>query len=256
MCEIGTTRGRGCASSTWAVLRQKGLGAAWAGSYLDQLLTRDLAAIAIGEERDDVRVRRYLQALAGNLAGVVSDATLIDAADVNRRTAAAYERVLEELFVIDRAASWWSNRLKRLTKMPKRYLVDGSLAAVLLGMGASDVLDDGDVLGRMLDNFVAAQVRAQLVTPEDGRLFHLRQQQRRHEVDLIVERGQRLIAMEVKATASPTEEDARHLAWLGEELGDRLVASVLFHTGPAAFRMSEGVHALPIAALWEACTAG
>lgn len=47
-------------------------------------------------------------------------------------------------------------------------------------------------------------------------------EQGRHEVDLLGElAGGRLVGIEVKAGASPTERDARHLAWLRDELGER-----------------------------------
>jgi uncharacterized protein len=73
----------------------------------------------------------------------------------------------------------------------------------------------------------------------------------RHEVDLIIEfGGQRLIALEVKATAAPTRDDARHLAWLRDALDDRFVCGAVLHTGPARFALGDRIIALPIAALW------
>jgi uncharacterized protein len=59
-----------------------------------------------------------------------------------------------------------------------------------------------------------------------------------------------LIAIEVKATASPDTGDARHLRWFRRELGDRVIAAVLLHTGPFTFEMDGGVVAAPISSLW------
>jgi hypothetical protein len=36
-----------------------------------------------------------------------------------------------------------------------------------------------------------------------------------------------------------------------EQLGDRFVAGVVFHTGPQAFTLAKRVTAIPIAAIWE-----
>ncbi|HEX9766872.1 MAG TPA: DUF4143 domain-containing protein [Nitriliruptorales bacterium] len=223
--------------------------AAWTTSYVDHLVTRDVASV--GETRDPVRLTRYLNVLASNTAGIVDDKTLYDTAGIDRKTAAAYERLLSELFVLETAPAWWSNRLKRLTKSGKRYLIDGGLAAGVLGLGVDAVMADGDVLGRFLDTFVAAQVRAELLTPDRGRLHHLRQEQGRREVDLIVERAGRLVGIEVKASAAPDAADARHLAWLRDEVGERFRAGVVLHTGPGTFELGDRLWALPIAALWS-----
>ena len=61
-----------------------------------------------------------------------------------------------------------------------------------------------------------------------------------------------LIAIEVKAAAVPTAQDARHLRWLKGELGDQVAAAVVFHTGARAYPLRDGVLAVPIAALWTA----
>jgi len=57
----------------------------WLESYVEQLLTHDAPAVDRG--RDTVLLRRYLEALALNTAGVVTDKTLIDAARDLRRVA-------------------------------------------------------------------------------------------------------------------------------------------------------------------------
>jgi hypothetical protein len=49
-----------------------------------------------------------------------------------------------------------------------------------------------------------------------------------------------------------TTGDARYLAWLRDELGDRFVAGAVFHTGPHAFPLGDRITALPISAIWAA----
>jgi hypothetical protein len=114
------------------------------------------------------------------------------------------------------------------------------------------VLGDGDMLGRILDTFVVAQLRPEtLVAESEPRLYHLRTEAGRHEVDVIAELGgERVIGIEIKAAASPTAADARHLRWLKAELGDRLVAGVVLHTGPRLYELPEGIIAAPISTLW------
>ncbi len=223
----------------------------WLASYVDQLVNRDALDIEAG--RDPQRLRRYLEAIVLHTAGIVDDVTLFNAAKVNKTTSRAYNQLLQNLLILDEIPAWTSNRLKRLSLSPKRFMVDSGLLVGVLGITKSDVLSDVDLLGRVLETFVVSQLRAEvaLMVPSP-RLYHLRTAEGRHEVDLIIEIGHRkLIAIEIKATSSPDPGDAKHLRWLKRELGDSVIASVLLHCGSSSFVMDEGILAVPIAALWS-----
>ncbi|MGZ8636591.1 MAG: ATP-binding protein [Actinomycetota bacterium] len=225
-------------------------GERWLGSYVDQLLTRDAPEVA--QIRDPARLRRYFEAYALNSAGVADDKTIYDPVGINRLTALGYEQLLTNLLTVEALPSWTSNRLKRLTSSPKRYVVDPGLMAGVLRVDATAVMRDGDLLGRFLDTFVVAQIRGQsAATDAQPRLFHLRQEQGRHELDLVAElTGRRIVAMEVKATSAPRRDDARHLEWFRDQIGEAFVAGVVLHTGPRVFELGDRIIAAPISTLW------
>lgn len=160
--------------------------------------------------------------------------------------------MLANLYVIDAVPAWLTNRLSRLVKGSKRYISDPSLIGASLRLDERAVLRDGDLLGRLLDTFVAAQLRAEAAASTSRpRLFHLREKNGRHEIDLLAElAGDRVVAFEVKATAAPARADGAHLAWLRDRLGERFVAGVVLHTGPRTIPLGERIAAAPIAALW------
>jgi hypothetical protein len=109
------------------------------------------------------------------------------------------------------------------------------------------------MLGRLLDTFVAAQLRGELAASgNDPRLYHLREEQGRREVDLLIETaGGQLIGIEVKAAATVTPSDARHLAWLRDAAGDAFAAGIVLHTGPHIFPLGDRIVAAPVSALWS-----
>lgn len=223
---------------------------AWLEGYLDQLLTRD--AETLHAHRDPRLLRRYFESLALGSAGMADSKTLYNAAGIDRKTAIAYERLLTNLLVLDTIPAWMSNRLSRLIKAGKRYLVDPSLIAAALRLDERAVLRDGDLLGRILDTFVVAQIRSEVeVSTSRPRLHHLRARDGGHEVDLIVELpANDVLAIEIKATAAPTAADARHLVWTRDRLGERFLAGAVLHTGPRPFQLAERIFALPICTLW------
>ncbi len=227
---------------------------AWLDGYLDQLLTRDVEAL--DGARDPRLLRLYFEALALNTAGIVSEKTLYDSAKIDRRTAVAYERLLTNLLVLDTLPAWSSNRLSRLVKAGKRYLVDPSLATAALRLDEATVLRDGDLLGRIIDTFVVSQIRPEVeLGPSRSRLHHLRARDGGHEVDLLIDMPMsNVLAIEIKATAAPKVSDARHLLWLRDQLGDRFIAGAVLHTGPRPFMLSERIFALPICAIWDSAS--
>jgi predicted AAA+ superfamily ATPase len=223
----------------------------WLSSYLGDLVSRDVSSI--GAPRDPERLRRYVEVLALNLAGQPSDQALLRDADLNARTAAAYERALTTLGVIDLVPAWVTNRLKRITKGTKRYFTDTGLAAAAAGVTPSDVLGSSDLLGRWFDAFATMQVRAEAAAAfPSPRLHHLRVESGRHEVDLVLDLGNgKVFGFEFKAGAAPTLDDAKHLVWLRDEYGKRFVGGVVVHTGQVVIELADRIGAVPISASWK-----
>ncbi len=213
----------------------------------------------LGEERpgppsgvDGHRLGLFLNAYALNSAGIVTDTTLCQTAGINRRTADSYVRLLTNLGVIAQMPAWSSNRLKRLTRGPKRFISDAGLWGAIVDADEALVMNDGNLLGRLIETFVTSQLRAETsASARPPRLYHLRNGAGRHEVDLIIDLGHRgLVALEIKAKGAVDPADARHLVWLRDQLGDQVIAAAVLHTGPARYRLADGVDAIPICSLW------
>lgn len=232
---------------TRTVARQR-----WLDGYVSQIITRDPTG-TIGS-RNPGLLLRYLEAYALHSAGVVEAKSIYEAAGIDKRTAASYEQVLENVFVVESLPAWKTNRLKRLVQSPKRYLLDAGLMAAIVRMDQAAILRDDKMLGRVIDTFVASQLRGEVeVSATRPRLYHVRDTDGRHEVDIVAElAGERVLAFEVKASSSVTAYDARHLAWMRGELGDRFIFGAVLHTGPRSFQLGDRIKALPISTIWAA----
>ena len=222
----------------------------WQTSYLDDLITRD--ATSVSPAKDPARLRRYVNVLALHNAGIPSDASLHRAAGIDAKTASGYDRLLQDLFFLDLLPAWGSNRLHRLAKAPKRYLVDTGLAAAATRATVETILSDSDLVGRFFDSFVAAQLRPEIALSQPRiSLHHLRADGGRHEVDLVAEIGpKRIVALECKASAAPTAADAKHLFWLRDELGGGLAVAAVLHSGPNLYELGDRIFAIPLGAIW------
>ena len=224
----------------------------WLASYIDDLVTRDAATF--GHGKDPGKLRNYLEALALNNAGIPTEASLYEAAGINAKTAAGYDRLLANLYVLDLVPAWplTGNRLKALVKAPKRYLVDSGMAAAAAGLSTDDILTDPGLLGRFFDAHAAAQLRAEVALMDTPpRIHHLRTHAGRQEIDLVFNMGRgRAVALEFKAASAVNAADARHLLALRDDLGERFLAGAVIYSGAQLYEIADRVFAIPLCAVW------
>ena len=208
---------------------------------------------------------------AGNWCAAPSTTTsytaLLDAATPGeaekpaRSTIEGYRSALQALWLLDPVPGWAPtlNPLKRVSQAPKHHLADPALAASLLGVGVDALLRgrdagppalrDGDLAGRLFESLVVLSLRTYAQAAE-ARVAHFRTRNGDHEVDMIVGRADgRVLAIEVKIAPSVSDDDVRHLRWLGERYGDDLLDAVVITAGRDAYRRRDGVAVIPAALL-------
>lgn len=222
---------------------------AWLDNYSREIVTADLTA---RNGRDRGKLFEYLAAYSMYSAKVSHDKSVYDRAGVNKKTASQYESLLSDAYVVSKLQAWSTNRLARLVRSPKRYLVDTGLWASLLDATPTSVFSDGDLMGSLLDTWTASILRAEAqASAHRHRLYHLRTAQGRHEVDLIADiAGRGIVGVEVKATGTPSPRDARHLMWLRDELGESFIAGVVLNSGAHMHELSDRITAAPFSTLW------
>ncbi|WP_235931557.1 MULTISPECIES: ATP-binding protein [Actinomyces] len=228
--------------------------------YVMRIIDHDIPELGT-TVRHPAAMRSWMRAYAAASSTTATYSTILDAATPSqtdkpsRSTTNAYRELLSALWVLDPVPAWLPafTPLTRLTKGDKHQLCDPGLAAYLVG-ASEDVLLSGragtaEVFGRLFESLATLSLRAAAPSCE-AQVFHLRTRGGEHEVDLIVERydGQ-VIACEVKLAHTVDDRDVRHLNWLKEELGDRLVDRVVITPGPGAYRRPDGVAVIPLGML-------
>lgn len=87
-------------------------------------------------------------------------------------------------------------------------------------------------------------------TSTEATVGHFRAYGGEPEVNLVAKgRSGRVVAIEVKFAATPSERDGRHLNWLEREIGDELLDKVIVTTGANAYRREDGIAIVPAALL-------
>ena len=153
--------------------------------------------------------------------------------------------------LMERLPPWHSNRMSRLIKTPKLHVGDTGVACAVLRLDADDLVADRATFGRLLETFVFQELRRQASWHQDPvEFFHFRDKDG-VEVDIVAERGSSVAGIEVKASSTVTNEDFAGLRKLRQATGKRFAAGVVLYDGESGASFGDGLHAVPIRALWE-----
>ena len=231
--------------------------------YIDQILNHDVHQFG-HTFRDEGSLRRWITAYAAAVSTATSFEKIRDAASAGqddrpaRTTTIPYRSALEGLRLIEEVPAWLPtlNRLRRVASAPVHQLTDPALAARLLGVGTDALIagterweGDGTLLGALFESLMTLSVRVYAQACE-ARVHHLRTQGGEREVDLIVERADgAIVALEVKLKSVIKDRDVRHLQWLRDQIGSRMLDAAVLSTGQQAYRRADGVGVIPAALL-------
>ncbi|MDE0318734.1 MAG: DUF4143 domain-containing protein [Acidimicrobiaceae bacterium] len=219
-------------------------------AYLDLAVARDLAEIAPAQ-RDVTKLRNYVRAYSATVGTTAEHAAIHNAAGVSKATGETYHDLLTRLGLIEELPGWSHNRLKRLTRRPKRHLVDPALAAADHYDTASTLAQRPGRTGQLFESAVVCHTRATADALGLGwRFSHLRTAGGGLEIDLIADlpNGD-VLAFEAKLSRTVTAADARHLRTLKEQLGTSFRAGLIVHPGETAYRLDDRIAAVPVAVL-------
>ena len=209
--------------------------AIWFDGYVRTYLERDLQALSTVAALPDFR--RLMRAACLRLGNIVNQTQLGRDVGLPQPTVHRYLNLLETSYLLVRIPAYSVNRTKRLIKSPKLYWGDTGVA-MHLAQGA-------EPSGAHLENLVLND----LLAWRDARLDRAEILYWRtsigEEVDFVIEAGDQLVPIEVKATTRPRLRDARHLRTFHREYGDQARSGLVLHTGATTEWLTANVLAAP-----------
>ena len=209
--------------------------ATWFDGYVRTYLERDLRNLSAISSLPDFR--RLMRAACLRVGQIVNQTELGRDAALPQPTVGRYLNLLETSYLLVRLPAYAVNRTKRLIKSPKLYWGDTGVALHLA--------QEAEPSGACLENLVLHDILAW----RDSRLDRAEVLYWRttvgEEVDFVIEAGDRLLPIEVKATGHPRLRDAAHLRAFRAEYGNAAKAGLLLHTGAAVEWLAPDVLAAP-----------
>jgi hypothetical protein len=216
----------------------------WYASYLSTYLERDVRNILnVGSLRD---FDRFLRAVAVRTAQVLSYSDLARDVGIAPNTARQWISVLQASGQVYLLEPYHRNLGKRLVKSSKIYMCDTGLALFLMGFEGWDAASRHPIAGALWETHVIMQVVKH--HHSSGKSVPLWFWRTVHgaEVDLLIERGGRFVAVEVKFSEYPDRTSLKGIQSLKKFYGqDHVQAGLIAARTPHPFPLEDDVTVVP-----------
>lgn len=201
----------------------------WYSNYVQTYLERDVRQLI--QVRDLTQFQRFLRLCAGRTGQLLNQSALADETGVSHNTIREWLSVLEASYIIHRLPPQHRNFNKRLVKTPKLYFIDTGLAAWLLGIETASQLASHPLRGELFETWVVGEYLKHRFNGGHPSNLTFWRDRHGHEVDLLVETGDRLQPIEIKAGATVHRDSFKGLRrWL-ELAGGSAANPALIYAG-------------------------
>jgi predicted AAA+ superfamily ATPase len=183
----------------------------WLPDYLQTYLERDVRTLTnVG---DLALFDRFLTLSAGRVAQLVNYSALATDCGIAVDTARRWHSILQTSFIVFVLKPHHRNFNKRVVRTPKLFFYDTGLLCHLLGIREVSQLVSHPLRGALFENYIVAEVAKSYLhhrlTPP---LFFWRDQAG-HEIDLLIDTGDHLHAVEIKSGQTIDGDMLSGLRW-------------------------------------------
>lgn len=176
----------------------------WYSDYIMTYIERDVRQLI--NVQDLGTFRRFLQMCAARTGQLLNLSSLANDCGITHNTAKAWVSVLETSYIVCLLTPHHQNFNKRMIKSPKLYFYDTGLACTLLGLQNSGQLTLHPLRGALFETWVVSElIKNRFNRGLLSNLYFWRDSQG-HEVDILIDQGDQLIPIEIKAGKTITSD--------------------------------------------------
>jgi predicted AAA+ superfamily ATPase len=197
----------------------------WLADYIVTYVQRDVRqVINVGDLQT---FSGFLKLCAGRSAQEINLSSLGNDAGISHNTVRAWLSILETSYIIYRLPAWHTNIRKQVVKAPKLHFFDSGLVCNLLGIREPEQLRHHPLRGAIFESWVVSELYKGLVhLGEQPSMFHYRES-RGPEIDLLIDRGDCLHAIEMKSGATASADFFKNFQYLPERMKNTGLPSVI-----------------------------
>jgi predicted AAA+ superfamily ATPase len=218
----------------------------WLQSYLLTYAERDARQLAAIQ--DLASFQRFLRLTAARTGQLLNMQSLASDVGVSDKTVKHWLSILEACYLIHFVRPHSANFGKRLVKMPKIYMTDVGLAASLIGIQEAAQAQTHPLRGALFETLVVNELLKNRMNAGLREPLHFWRDHIGTEVDIILERGSEIAAVEIKSGLTVASDAFANLdkwrKYAARQGGYSAVHPALVYGGEARFTR-EGVDVMP-----------
>lgn len=207
-------------------------------SYIQTYIERDVRNIKnIG---DLSAFQRFVKLCAGRTGQLLNLSGLGNEVGVNYKTVGSWISILEASFIIYLLKPHHKSFNKRIVKQPKIYFLDTGLLCSLLDIHTPDQLRNHYLRGNIFETYIISEyVKARFNQGLPSNSFFWRDNTG-HEIDLLIEEGDGLKAIEIKSGVTINEDFFKGLEFFKKLAGLSDDKQFLVYGGEKDYERSAG----------------
>ena len=173
-------------------------------SYVQTYIERDVRMMK--NITDLGRFQLFLKLCAGRIGQLLNLSSLANECGLSHTTIKSWITILEASYIVFLLKPHHKNFNKRLVKMPKLYFYDTGLGAFLLGIQSVEQLNTHYSKGALFESFIISEfIKKRFNSGREHHCYFWRDKNG-HEIDCIIESGDKLIPLEIKSGRTITKE--------------------------------------------------
>jgi uncharacterized protein len=215
----------------------------WFSSYISTYVERDARDLA--ELRDIDSYFRFLNIVAPRSTQMLVKSDLAKEVGVRVETIENYLTILEQTFQVKLLRPYFENIGKQFVKSPKLYLNDTGVMSYFLKITNSESFEESMYKGALVETLVGNELMKHMsITETLTDIYHYRTNDKK-EIDFILKRDNKIIAIEVKASMSVSKEDFKHIRDF-QKITKNEVTGIVFYMGEHVLSFGDNNLAVPI----------
>ncbi|MEM1216925.1 MAG: ATP-binding protein, partial [Bacteroidota bacterium] len=163
--------------------------------------------------------QRFVTLCASFSGQMLNVTTLAKSIGVDRRTVNTWLSVLETSFLIYFLPPYFRSFKKRVVKSPKLYFRDTGLACSLLGLRDPQALRNFYNYGSLFENFIVNEISKGFYNRGQKPPIYYYRDSNQHEIDVLLNLGDRIRPIEIKAGTTISTSYFKNLNWLSAQSG-------------------------------------
>ncbi len=166
-------------------------------NYIKTYVERDVRLLKNISDLD--LFQKFIKLLAGRVGQLFNQSSLGNELDLDNKTINSWFTLLETSFLTFKLQPYHSNFNKVIIKTPKIYFHDTGLLCYLLGIHNKEDLELHFAKGNIFENVVISEMFKNSINQTTKSKMYFWRDKSQNEVDLIVENGLSLHAIEIKS---------------------------------------------------------